>query len=116
MWAFDLPEDHEAINSYSAPFRERGARILLELNASLQERLRRNSGEFRLAEKPSKRDRDWSRRNLLSIDGRYQLNTQGEFDGREDWLRIDNTSLSPDTVAELTIDHFKLTRINDATR
>lgn len=109
VWAFDLPEDQAALEEYAAPFRDHGARILyLELEASQSERLLRNSGEFRLREKPSKRDLAWSADNLLTMDQQYRLNSGGAFDGRDDYLRIDNTSLSPAAVADQAIEYFKL--------
>lgn len=118
VWAFDLPEDERTVEEYARPFRERGGRVLfLELETSQAERLRRNVGESRLAEKPSKRDLEASRANLLDLDARYRLNTDGAFDDRADWLRIDNTHLSPADVAERVIRHFALPEIpepNDA--
>ena len=109
VWAFDLPEDQDYVDAYARPFRERGGRVLfLELEASQAERLRRNVGESRLAEKPSKRDLETSRRGLLELDAKYQLNSGGVFDDREDWLRIDNTRLEPAEVAERAIKHFRL--------
>ena len=72
VWAFDLAEDRETVEEYARPFRERGGRVLfLELEASQAERLRRNVGASRLAEKPSKRDLEASERNLLELDARY---------------------------------------------
>jgi hypothetical protein len=109
VWAFDLPSDQEALEEYASPFRQRGGRVLyLELQASQQERLRRNEGEFRLAEKPSKRDLKASRRHLLALDNKHQLNSTGEHDGRADYLRLDNTHTSPQDVAEQVIQHFGL--------
>ena len=109
VWAFDLPQDRATVEEYARPFRERGGRVLfLELEAARGERLRRNEGASRLAEKPSKRDLEASRRNLLELDARYQLNSGGAFDGRADWLRIDNTHLEPADVAERVIEHFSL--------
>ena len=109
VWAFDVPEDHDAVDEYARPFRERGGRVLfLELEASQSERLLRNEGASRLAEKPSKRDLEFSRRNLLELDAQYQLNSGGAFDDREDWLRIDNTHLAPADVAERVTKHFLL--------
>jgi len=109
VWAFDSPADRDAIDEYSEPFRTLDGRVLfLELQASQQERLRRNEGEFRLAEKASKRDLEASRRRLLEMDRKYQLNSTGEFDGRDDYLRLDNTDLAPAAVAEQTIAHFRL--------
>ncbi|GGN64462.1 hypothetical protein GCM10010112_24710 [Actinoplanes lobatus] len=112
VWAFDEPADEQAITRYAEPFRSRGGRVLhLELEAAQQERLRRNEGASRLAEKPSKRDRDASRRNLLALDERYDLNSGGRFDDRPDYLRIDNTHLEPAEVAETAITHFRLATI-----
>lgn len=95
VWAFDDPRDAATIERYSAIFRERSARVVIaELEASQEERLRRNETAFRLAEKPSKRDVAASRRQLLSDDVEYQLNSRGVFDGRADYFRLDTTQLS----------------------
>ena len=82
-----------------------------ELEAGQAERLRRNECVSRLAEKPSKRDLEASRRRLLEHDARDQLNSGGKFDGRPDYLRIDNTLLAPGEVAERVIGHFGLPRL-----
>lgn len=109
VWAFNLPGDQETLEQYGRFFQRRGGRVLyLELEASQRERLKRNQGAFRLAEKPSKRDLEASRRNLLELDTKYRLNSDGQFDGREDYLRIDNTNLSAQQVAAQVIDHFGL--------
>jgi len=63
VWAFDVPEDQAVVDEYARPFRERGSRVLFaELEASQDERLKRNECVSRLAEKPSKRDVEASRR------------------------------------------------------
>ena len=107
--AFDIPGDLAILEEYAKPFRRRGGRVLyLELEASQQERLSRCEGALRLAEKPSKRDLAASRRNLLELDDRYRLGSSGEFDDRPDYLRIDNTHLSAEHVAEQVIETFGL--------
>ncbi|MGD0554403.1 MAG: hypothetical protein ABSA93_05415 [Streptosporangiaceae bacterium] len=83
VWAFNLPADQA-------------------------ERLTRNECASRLAEKPSKRDLEASRRRLLEDDARYQLNSEGKFDDRQDYLRINNTLLMPGEVANRVIEHFNL--------
>lgn len=109
VWAFDLPEDERAVERFAEPFRRRGGRVLLvELAAGQEERLRRNEGASRLAEKPSKRNLEASRQNLLDLDRQYQLDSGGRFDGRDDYLRVDNTHLSPARVATTVITHFGL--------
>jgi hypothetical protein len=45
---------------------------------------------------------------LLEADTKYRLNSEGEFDGRPDYLRIDTTSLSPADAALQIIGHFGL--------
>ncbi len=112
VWAFNLPHDQAFVDKCAMPFRERGARVLfLELEATQAERLKRNECVSRLAEKPSMRDLDASRRRLLELDARHQLNSGGKFDNRPDYLRIDNTHLTPAEVAERLIEHFSLPRL-----
>jgi AAA domain len=111
VWAFDLPEEQEYVDECAKPFRERGARVLfVELEATQAERLKRTAGVSRLAEKPSRRDLNASRRDLLETDARYQLNSGGKFDERPDYLRINNTLLTPGEVAKRVIEHFALPR------
>jgi hypothetical protein len=112
VWAFDQPTDSASVERFAEIFRARGGRVLfVELEATQAERLRRNETEFRLAEKPSKRDLEASRRRLLENDAQYRLNSASEFDGRDDYLRIDTTALSAAETAELIIDRFGLTRV-----
>jgi hypothetical protein len=109
VWAFDHASDAAAVEEYASHFRARDGRVVfVELEANQDERLRRNESEFRLAEKPFKRDLDASRRQLLDLDAKYQLNSQGVFDARPDYLRIDNTNLSATEVAERVIARFGL--------
>ena len=116
VWAFDVPGDQQSVDRYAMPFRERGARVLFaELEATQAERLKRNECPSRLAEKPSMRDLQASRRRLLEQDAQYQLNSSGKFDERPDYLRINNTLLTPGEVAERVIEHFDLPRLTGAT-
>src|SRR5215471_10423720 len=108
VWAFDLPEEQEYVDECARPFRERGGRVLfVELEATQAERLKRAAGVSRLAAKPSRRD-------LLDDDARYQLNSGGKFGERPDYLRINNTLLTPGEVAERVIEHFALPRLTGA--
>ena len=109
VWAFDHASDDAFVDELASIFRGRGARVLfVELEATQDERLRRNETEFRLAEKPSKRDLAASRERLLTDDEAYQLNSHGRFTGREDFLTIDNTHLSPAEVVDRIVGHFGL--------
>jgi ketosteroid isomerase-like protein len=111
VWAFDDPREAATVEAYAAYFLARGGRVVyVELEATQAERLRRNETEFRLAEKPSKRDLVASRHRLLEGDARHQLNSRGAFDHRTDWLRLDTTDLPAAAVAERIIAHFALPR------
>jgi len=112
VWAFDDPTDAAAVDEYVAPFRQRGGRVVfVELEATQEERLRRNETPLRLAEKPSKRDVARSRERLLAADASYQLNSGGVHDHRSDYLRLDTTLLTAAVVAERVIEHFSLARV-----
>lgn len=112
VWAFDEPEDGRTVEEFASIFRNRGSRVLfVELEASQSERLRRNETEFRLSEKPSKRDVAASRARLLKLDGDCKLNSTDELAGRSDYLRIDNTELSPAAAADRIIRHFAMAEL-----
>ena len=112
VWAFDHPAEDGAVEGYTSIFRMRGGRVVyVELECDQAERLRRNETELRLAEKPSKRDLEQSRKQLLELDEKYQLNSRGRFDGRADYLRLDNARLSAAVVADRIIEVFALERI-----
>ena len=113
VWAFDQVTDDAAVEEWASIFRSRGGRVLfVELEATQDERLRRNETEFRLAEKPFKRDLEQSRLQLLELDAKYQLNSKGRFVGRPDYLHVDNTHLSASAVAEQVIKTFGLRTID----
>ncbi|MBO0846823.1 MAG: AAA family ATPase [Nocardioides sp.] len=103
-WALDVPEDTEAVRGYLLPYVDTGRRIaLVELSADLDTRLARNRTPYRLAEKKSKRDVDWSDDNVRDLD-RYQLNTDrpspaDALIAAHPHLRVDNTDRSPEDVA-----------------
>jgi hypothetical protein len=112
VWAFDDPRDTAFVERLTSIFRDRGRSVYYsELLAPQAERLRRNETAFRLAEKPTKRDLDASRRHLLDADSRYRLNSDREFEGRRDYLRIDNSEVEPTAVAEQIIEAFGLPRV-----
>jgi hypothetical protein len=112
VWAFDDPSDDANVERFATIFSSRGGRVVyVELEASEAERIRRNETEFRLTEKPSKRDVVQSRVRLFDFDRRYQLNSKGRFADRSDFLHIENTSLSADAAAERIIATFRLDRV-----
>jgi hypothetical protein len=111
VWAFDDPSDADFVESLAEIFRSQGGSVFyVELEAPQSVRLHRNETPFRLAEKPTKRDLETSRAQLLQDDAAYRLNSVQEFQGRSDYLRIDNTDLEPGLAAERIIETFGLRR------
>ncbi len=104
VWALDLPEDTEGVRAHLQPFVDAGRDIaLVELYAGLGTRLERNQTPYRLAEKKSKRDLEWSDANVRELE-RYQLSTGAPSPAdalisEHPHLRIDNTDRTPDDVA-----------------
>ena len=74
--------------------------LFVELETSLEERLRRNRTENRLKYKPLKRYFEVSEREILEIDKTNQLNSQKKPSGLHHYLKIDNTNLSAEKVAK----------------
>ena len=108
--AFDEPEEREYLNGLKNLFEQSGGRFfLVELSASLDARVARNETPHRMERKPSKRDLDWSRSNLLEAEQKYRLNTAEGETWFENHLKIDNTDLSPDEAADRIIEAFGLT-------
>ncbi|MGB1253141.1 MAG: AAA family ATPase [Candidatus Promineifilaceae bacterium] len=110
MWELDEPHTYPIIDSWCEIFRQEGAEVyFVELYAELEERLRRNGTPLRLEHKASKRDVEASTTRLLKNHQRYQFNTtDGEFPFAKNFLRVDNTHLSPEAVAQQITRHFAL--------
>ena len=109
VWAFDLKEDEVYIDEIIDIFKKEGSEVhIVELAADLDARLVRNKGENRLKHKPSKRDITFSEKGLLKLEKKYRMNSlEGEF-ATKNIFKIDNTALSPETVAEMIANKFNL--------
>ena len=105
MWAFDMPSDREYVMDIASKFDEV---YCVELIADREVRLERNKTENRLKNKASKRDIAASEKRLLGEEAKYRLvSNPGEIPF-ENYLRIDNTNLSPEAVAQMIKDRFSL--------
>lgn len=109
VWGFDLQQDWDFVKQTCDIFESKGAEIyFVELEADLDERLKRNRTSFRLDQKPTKRNVEQSEKDLLSTMGKHRLNSyQGEIQ-RENYLRINNTYLSGEEVAQQIKVNFNL--------
>lgn len=68
----------------------------------------RNETPHRMERKASKRDIVWSKSNLLKDAENHRLNSNDGELWFENHIKIDNTNLHPDEVADMVIEQFKL--------
>ena len=107
--AFELLQERDYLNSLASLFESNGGNFyFVELRADLEKRLERNVTPHRLERKASKRDVEWSRVNLLRDAELHKLNSDPDEVWFEHHLKIDNTNLEPEEVADLVIGHFGL--------
>ena len=113
IWAFEESHDTEYVRRVSKLYSDAGAQVdYVELICPQEERLLRNRTENRLKEKASKRDVALSEQRMLSAEARYRcVSEPGEVIEKlgiapERYLRIDNTNLSPEKVAQIIANHF----------
>ena len=108
--AFDEQEERDYLNSLKNLFEQSGGGFyFVELSADLETRIARNETPHRMERKASKNDLAWSRANLLETAKKYRLNTNEGEVWFENHLKIDNTNLEPDEVADRVIGAFRLT-------
>ncbi len=75
MWALDMKEDWDYIDTLCGLFESRGAEVdFVELEAAYDTRLVRNTTENRLAHKPTKREAGAEER-FKKIEGSYRMNS-----------------------------------------
>jgi hypothetical protein len=109
MWALDHQGDWNLVEKYKNMFEKQGAEVFfVELEASQDERLKRNVTPNRLSQKKSKQNTELSKQRILLEDAKYRLNSyEGEIDFKN-YVKIDNEHLSPEEVAIKIKEYFKL--------
>lgn len=109
VWAFDLIEDQDYIEKISHIFKSRWSDIYwIELEANINERIKRNITPHRLKHKPTKRDTKWSENELKESMKEHRLNSKEWEIKYENYMKIDNTNLNPDEVAKMIVRKFWL--------
>lgn len=109
VWAFDMQADWDYVDKVCNIFEERGGEVyFVELEAEFEERLIRNKSPLRLEHKPTKRNIEFSERDLISTMEKYRLNSEDGEIKRKNYIRINNTKLSPEEVAKIIKKNFKL--------
>lgn len=109
LWDFNSKADWDYIGEVSAIFESKGGMVyFVELQASLEERLKRNSTPHRLEHKPTKRDLQRSEKDIRETMEKNRLNSNTGEITKEHYLKINNTNLSPQEVAMMIKEKFKL--------
>lgn len=107
MWAFDCKDDWDYINNIIKIFKDAEIYVV-ELVAPQEVRLQRNKTENRLKNKPSKRNLELSEYLLVHDDANNRLES---LDGEipfENYIKIDNSNLSPESAAKIIKEKFML--------
>jgi len=109
VWYFDDKKDWEYTESLTKIFRDKGAEIYyVELEADIEERIKRNKTENRLKHKPSKRSESGSDEKLRESLLEHRPNSlEGEIK-EKNYLRINNETLDPTIVAKQIKERFNL--------
>lgn len=109
VWAFELQSEWDYVDAVCRTFEERGAEVyFVELEADVDERLRRNTTPHRLEHKPTKRNVEQSERNLRTTMEEHRLNSvEGEIT-RKNYIRIDTTTMGAEAVAMMIKERFNL--------
>lgn len=109
VWAFDQKEDWHFVKSLYDTFKNQKANVFfVELEANVEERLKRNNTPYRLEQKPTKRNITQSENNLLSSLKTHRLNSEDGEINYENYLKINNTHMDASTVANMIKDKFQL--------
>lgn len=109
VWAFNQEEDWREVEKVCNIFESEGGEVyFVELEANLEIRLKRNVTPNRLEHKPTKRNIQKSEENVKEFMERFRMNSlEGEID-RKNYMRIDNSNLSPAEVAQMIKSKFQL--------
>ncbi len=111
MWAFDLQSDWDYVEHVKSIFRKNNNEAefyYVELVASKEIRQQRNVSENRLKNKASKNDIAASNQRLLDDDEKHRLEScDGEIHF-DNYIKIDNSNLSPQDAAKQIKEYFNL--------
>lgn len=106
---FNTSEDILYLNELKNTFEKTGGHFyLIELEADLQTRLERNKTPHRLECKPSKRNIEWSDKELIESMNIYRMNSIKDEIKFENYIKINNSNLSPNAVCDIIINKFNL--------
>ena len=108
MMAFDVPQEYEYLEKVKAALGVAEEDVYYaELVAPQNIRLERNRTENRLKHKASKRDIAASDARLIRDDENYRMESLPGEISSPNYIRIDNSSLSPEQAARMIKARFQ---------
>ena len=107
--AFEIQQERDYLTQLANLFVSNGGNFyFVELFSDLDTRIHRNDTPHRKERKASKRDVEWSKSNLINDTQNHRLNSNSDEIWFENHMKIDNSSLDPDIVADLIINEYHL--------
>lgn len=109
VWAFDQKTDWDYIDNLCETFESKGGAVyFVELEADIDQRIERNKHPHRLSHKPTKRNIERSEKDLKDSTDKHRLNSKNGEIKKENYIRINNTNLSPEETAKKIKEEFQL--------
>ena len=109
VMAYNMQEDWDYLEKVKDIFKKVNAEIYyVELEASLEERLKRNRTENRIINKPTKRDLEKSEKRLVEAEDMYRMNSYENEIKDKNYIRINNENKSPEEVTKIIKEKFNL--------
>lgn len=112
--AFDCSEDIDYLNNIRTMFEQTGGSFyFVELEADVETRLERNVTPHRLESKLSRNDVERSTTDLLETMKQYKLNSNDGETIFPNHIKINNTNLSPEEVADIVLKKFEFPLVDE---
>ena len=109
QWCFEDILEWEQTEKVSNIFKEQGGEVYyVELEADLNERLRRNETSNRLENKPTKRNVEQSKEFLLRAEKKHRCNSYPGEIQEKNYIRINNNNIPANEVAKMIKEKFDL--------
>ena len=109
MWAFDMQSDWDYVDWVKGIFGLPEEDVYyVELIAPQEVRLERNATENRLKNKASKRSIEDSNARLIRDDHNWRCESYPGEITHPNYLRLENTNISPEEAARIIKEHFNL--------
>jgi len=108
-WAFNHQSDWDWVKNQCDIFERNGAEIIfVELEADMDERIKRNRTPNRLLHKPSKRNVEGNEKRLAELEKIYRLNSNEGEVMHDKYMRINTTNLLSEDTAIMIKEMFGL--------